>query len=178
MDFTLYGADGLDDPDHPAAYWHDMGGEFDGVVTAHDVEFTYNYIRDFGIPGYATSISYLNSCTAIDDFHVRIVSNGKSYWAFDILRGWTILPEHIWAGIVTPTTFSNPAPIGFGPYKWYRRVEGEYVEMEFWERFHLGVPGHAAGVEAPPSYLPIYIAVGALVIVVVLLGSFWYLRKK
>ncbi len=174
FDFTLWGAD----DDHPAAYWHDMGGSYDGRVTAYDVAFSYNYVLNYSIPTYVTAIPYLNSCEAIDDFHVRIITNGKSYWAFDQLRGWTVVPEHIWSGIVSPVTFSNPEPIGSGPFKWYRRIEGEYVEMEFWDRYHHGVTGHAAGEREQVSYLPIYIAVGVLVIVVVLLGSFWYLRKK
>lgn len=177
FDFTLYGAD-ENDPDHPAAYWHDMGGSYGGKVTAHDVEFTYEYVVNMSIPGLATAIPYLNSCEAIDDFHVRIITNGKSYWAFDQVRSWTVLPEHIWSGIVSPITFSNPEPIGCGYYKWYRRIEGEYVELAFWERCHVGVPGHVAAEAEQQSYIAIYLAVGVLVVIVVLLGSVWYLRKK
>lgn len=176
FDFYLYGDP--DSPEHPPAYWHDMGGDFGGRVTAHDVKFTYDYIRNMSIPGYITVLPYFNRCEVVDDFHVRIYSNGKSYWAFDQLRQWTILPKHIWQGIVSPVTFSNPAPIGCGPFTWYRRVEGEYIEMIFWEKYHYGIEGHAPGERAAPSYLGIYLAVGVLVIVVVLLGSVWYLRKK
>jgi hypothetical protein len=174
FDFTLQGADA----EHPAAYWHDMGGAHGGMVTTEDVKFTYDYIVNNSIPGYITAIPYYNRTEITDDFHCSIYTNGKSYWAFDQLRQWTILPKHIWQGIVSPTTFSNPQPIGCGPFTWYQRIEGEYVEMKFWERYHRGVEGHT---EAPPTqadYLPIYLAVGVLVIVVVLLGSVWYLRKK
>jgi len=166
LDFTLY----------DNATWHD------GVkVTAEDVAFSYNYIRDHNVPTYLTAIGYLDSCVALDDTHVRITSGGpgaKSYWAWDYLCGWDVLPQHIWEGIVSPVTFTNPEPIGFGPLRWYRRVEGEYIELRFWESYHKGVPGHIAGVRQAPSYLFVYVTVGALVIVVVLLGSVWYLRKK
>jgi ABC-type transport system substrate-binding protein len=173
-DFTLVGSDN----DHPAAYWHDMGGEYGGKVTAYDVEFSYNYIKDYAIPLYYTNIGYLNSCEALDEWHVRITSNGKSYWAFDYLSGWDVLPKHIWEGVISPITFTNPRPVGYGPFKWDQRLEGEYIQFVFWENYHYGVEGHTAQAEAVQSYLALYIGVGVLVIVVVLLGSVWYLRKK
>jgi peptide/nickel transport system substrate-binding protein len=173
-DFTLRGSD----DDHPPAYWHDMGGEYGGMVTAHDVAFSYNYIADNNMPLYVTEISYLNSCVALDDWTVRITSNGKSYWTFDYLGGWDILPKHIWEGVVSPITFTNPKPVGYGPFKWDQRLEGEFIQMLFWEKYHAGIPGHTAAEEVQQSYLALYIGVGVLVIVVVLLGSVWYLRKK
>jgi hypothetical protein len=50
--------------------------------------------------------------------------------------------------------------------------------MKFWDQYHRGIEGHTEEEAAPVDYLPIYLAVGVLVIVVVLLGSVWYLRKK
>ncbi|MFX1301177.1 MAG: ABC transporter substrate-binding protein [Promethearchaeota archaeon] len=44
----------------PPAYWHDMGGDFGGKVTAHDVEFSYNLIVDNAIPEYVKQIPFLN----------------------------------------------------------------------------------------------------------------------
>jgi peptide/nickel transport system substrate-binding protein len=155
------------------ATWHD--GE---PVTAEDVVFSYNYIYDHQIPGYSLYFPYFNSCVKVDSTHVRITSNGQSYWAFENLRGWTILPQHIWEGIVSPVTFSNPEPVGFGPFTWYRRIEGEYIELRFWDEYHYGILGHTAKPEEPTPVLWLYVTVGALVIVVVLLGSVWYLRKK
>jgi ABC-type transport system substrate-binding protein len=148
-------------------------------VTTYDVEFSYNYIMSHRVPTYSASIPYLNSCRALDATHVEIITNGASYWAFDLTRGWTILPEHIWSGIVSPVTFTNPLPVGSGPFSWYRRIEGEYVELHYWENYHKGIVGHAP--IAPPETggnLPIYIIVGVVVIIVVLLGSVWYLRRK
>ncbi|MFX1491534.1 MAG: ABC transporter substrate-binding protein [Promethearchaeota archaeon] len=178
LEFIFYMRGNPDEPEYPAAYWHDMGGDFGGKVTAHDVEFSYNYIADNNIPIMSSALRYFNSCEALDDWTVRITTESKSYWAFDFLRGWNIMPQHIWQGIVSPVTFTNPLPVGCGPFKWYRRVEGEYIELHFWENYHAGVSGHVAQEAPPMSYLPLYIGVGVLVIVVVLLGSVWYLRKK
>jgi ABC-type transport system substrate-binding protein len=163
---------------YPPAYWHDMGGQYGGRVTAHDVEFSYNLIVDNAIPEYITRIPYLNSCEAIDDYHVRIKTNGKSYWAFDHIRNWVILPKHIWQGILNPGLFTNSKPIGCGPYQWYRRIEGEYVELVFWERFHLGVPGHTFGAIPPVNYLLVYLAVGLLIVAIIILGSYLFLRSR
>jgi peptide/nickel transport system substrate-binding protein len=160
------------------ASWHDLGGNYDGRVTAYDVAFTYNYIRDHNIPQFSTAISFLNSCQALDDFTVEIITNGASYFTFDQLRSWPILPEHIWSGIVSPITFTNPHPVGSGPFQWYRRIEGEYIEIHFWEHYHKGIPGHAPQEGEQASYLTLYILVGVVVIALVLLGSLWYLRKK
>jgi ABC-type transport system substrate-binding protein len=162
---------------HTNASWHDMGGEAGGLVTAEDIAWSYNYIIDNSIPDYAASIPYVNSCRALGDSHVEIITNGDAYWAFDMTRGWVIVPKHIWEGIVSPATFTNPVPIGCGPFKWYRRIEGEYVELRYWENYHNGVPGHTAQ-ETTVDYLGLYIIVGVVVIVVVLLGSVWYLRRK
>jgi len=155
------------------ATWHDGT-----PVTAEDVEFSYNYIKEKGVPTYLMTAQYLYSCQAIDEHTVEIITNGTSYWSFDQIRGWTILPKHIWEGIISPVTFTNPLPVGCGPFKWYRRIEGEYVELRFWEQYHLGIPGHYAAPVTPQSMLPVYIGVGVLVIVIVLIGSIWYLRKK
>ncbi|MFX1566538.1 MAG: ABC transporter substrate-binding protein [Promethearchaeota archaeon] len=173
-DFTLMGSD----DDHPPAYWHDMGGDFGGRVTAHDVEFSYNYIADNNIPLYYTNILFFNSCVALDDYHVRLTTNGKSYFNFEYVGGWDILPKHIWEGVISPLTFTNPLPVGYGPFKWDQRLEGEFIQLVFWENYHFGIPGHTAAEEQQVSYLALYIGVGVLVIVVVLLGSVWYLRKK
>jgi ABC-type transport system substrate-binding protein len=160
------------------ATWHD------GVpVTAEDIAFSYNYIKANNLPRYSTVIPYLDNATVQDASHVIIYTNkaysgARSYWAFEFLRNWVIIPKHVWEGIVSPVTFTNPVPIGCGPYKWYRRIEGEYVQLNFWELYHRGITNHQVGPTAPVSYLWVYVTVGALVIVVVLLGSVWYLRKK
>ncbi len=151
------------------ATWHDLGGSAGGLVTADDVEFSYNYILENRVPTYSANIPYLNSCTAIDDTTVEIITNGRSYWAFDMTRGWTILPQHIWEGIVSPVTFTNPLPVGSGPFKWHHRVEGEYVELHDWVNYHRSIGGWCCHYEPEPSYIPVYVLGGVVVIVATLL---------
>jgi ABC-type transport system substrate-binding protein len=160
------------------ATWHDMGGRAGGFVTADDVEFSYNYILDHNIPTYSRSISYLNSCRGLDDTHVEIITNSESYWAFDLIRGWVILPEHIWAGIVSPVTFTNPHPIGSGPFQWHHRVEGEYVELHYWENYHRGLWCCCiGGPDLVPSLRAPLVIGGIAVIAATLVVSALYLRS-
>ncbi|MFX1562897.1 MAG: ABC transporter substrate-binding protein [Promethearchaeota archaeon] len=158
---------------HTNATWHD------GIaVTADDVVFSYNYIYDNELPNYITNFEYFDSIVKVDDDTVKIVATSDSYWAWEYLRGWHIIPEHIWEGIVNPITYTNPVPIGSGAYMWTERVEGEYIRLDFNPGFHRGVVGHEPVEGATVSYVGLYLAVGVLVIVIVLLGSVWYLRKK
>ncbi len=159
------------------ATWHDLGGSAGGFVSADDVEFSYNYILDHRISTYSRSIPYLNSCRALDDTHVEIITNGDSYWAFDNIRDWIILPEHIWSGIVSPERFTNPRPVGCGPFKWHHRVEGEYVELHYWENYHKSVTAHAINHVAHISYLGVLIVGGVSVIAITLLCSGFYLSR-
>jgi ABC-type transport system substrate-binding protein len=152
------------------ATWHD------GVpVTADDVTFTYNYIKNCSAWKYAGPLAYLNACVAIDSRHVRIVTNSTSYWAFESLRDWPILPKHLWQGIVSPLTFTNPEPIGSGPFRWYRRVESEYVELQFWELYHKGILDHTIRTPwiEPPNPVPLAV----LIVFLTLLGSIAYLTR-
>ena len=157
------------------ATWHDLGGSSGGFVTAYDVEFSYNYIREHRIPTYSRRIPYLNSCQAIDDTHVEIITNGESIWAFDFIRDWVILPEHIWEGVISPVTFLNPRPIGCGPFRWYHRREGEYVELHYWENYHKGIVGCFRGPDDWCCPTPIYMVIAVLVVVGTLVLSYVYL---
>ncbi len=158
---------------HENATWHD------GVpVTADDVVFSYNYIDENEMPNFISARAYFDSVEKLGNFQVKVVATSDSYWAWEYLRSWTILPEHIWEGIVNPITYTNPVPIGCGPYKWAEYVEGEYIKLDFHDGYFRGVLGHQPTEGGQVSLVGLYLAVGVLVIVVVLLGSVWYLRKK
>ncbi|MFX0167946.1 MAG: ABC transporter substrate-binding protein [Candidatus Hodarchaeota archaeon] len=168
LDFTLYGADF----EHRQAYW--QSGEYGGHVTAHDVKFTYDYIINHSIPKFARQIPYVNRTEVLDEYQVRIVTNSKSYWVFDAIADWPILPRYMWSGIVSPITFTNPQPVGCGPFKWYQRVEGEYTELEFWERYHEAPPSHQNG-EFFPDHLRPLLFVGFMIISITLIACIIYL---
>jgi len=154
------------------ATWHDGT-----PVTSEDIAFSYNYIKNHSIPTYYYILGYLNACAVIDATHVSIITNSKSYWAFQAISNWVILPKHIWEGILDPICFTNPDPVGCGPFKWGSRVEDETLRLDRWELYHYRI----AESEPPPPPVPllVYLIVGGVTVVaVVLVGSIWYWRRQ
>ena len=113
----------------------------------------------------------------LDPYHISIYSNGKSYWAFDALGDWLILPKHTWEGIINPFSFLNPLPIGCGPFKWNHRIEGDYVELDRWEHYHRRLEGHVNGGVIPPDWSFPLGFLGGLIIALPLVASVIYLHR-
>lgn len=153
------------------ATWHDGFN-----VTAEDVEFSYNYIANNQPSTYAAKIPYFNSCTIIDDAHIQIITNNRSYWAFDNIRDWVILPKHVWEGIINPATFTNEIPIGCGPFKWYSYDEGNKVRLSYWEEYHYGIP-RLATIDITSIFITVILVV-VIVIAIVLFALIIYLKTS
>jgi peptide/nickel transport system substrate-binding protein len=124
----------------PRARWQD------GVpVTAKDVVFTFGRARDPAIaPGLAKQLRHIASVTAEGDR--RVVMRFTHYYAeqlYDAVFHVAPLPAHLLASLPPNSLASSPfvqAPVGSGPYRWVRRVPGQFVELAANERFFLGVP--------------------------------------
>jgi peptide/nickel transport system substrate-binding protein len=121
----------------------------DGVpVTAHDVAFTFNLIKDNDVECgmFASYVKNITSVIATDDYTVVFTLNGPR--ADMECLTVPILPEHLWSTIPTTelanvdmfdeSVFPN-GPVGSGPFilKEYRRTE-RLVIMEAWDRYHWG----------------------------------------
>jgi peptide/nickel transport system substrate-binding protein len=124
----------------PRATWQD------GVpVTAKDVVFTFGRARDPAIaPGLARQLRHIASVTAGGDR--RVVIRFTHYYAeqlYDAVFHVAPLPAHLLASLPPNSLASSPfvqAPVGSGPYRWVRRVPGQFVELAANERFFLGAP--------------------------------------
>ncbi|MBA3495764.1 MAG: hypothetical protein H0T86_01510 [Gemmatimonadales bacterium] len=124
----------------PRATWHD------GVpVTAKDVVFTFTRARDPAIaPQLAGLLRRISAVRAEGDR--RVVFQYTQPYAeqlYDAVFHTAPLPSHLLAGIPPLALAGAPfvqAPVGSGPYRWVRRVSGQYVELAANERFFLGVP--------------------------------------
>lgn len=124
----------------PRATWQD------GVpVTAKDVVFTFGRARDPAIaPGLARQLRHVASVTA--DGERRVVVRFTHFYAeqlYDAVFHVAPLPAHLLADLPPASLASAPfvqAPVGSGPYRWVRRVPGQFVELAANERFFLGVP--------------------------------------
>jgi len=113
------------------AKWHD--GQ---PVTAEDVAFTYQLIKENGFGEYAQWLDHMESITAVDDKTVELT--------FDIPQAFNpglaiyILPKHIWEGMSADDIekFSNDEMVGSGPYRFVEWQNGSSLTLEknadFW----------------------------------------------
>lgn len=93
----------------------------DGVpFSAKDVAFTFNYIKKYpaldGTGLWAStstlkSVSAPNPTTVVFDF-----SSPDTPLFLTAIVGQKIVPEHIWSKVTNPVTFTNPHPVGTGPF--------------------------------------------------------------
>jgi peptide/nickel transport system substrate-binding protein len=124
----------------PRATWHD------GVpVTAADVVFTFDRARNPAVSlGLAALLRRIASVTAEGDR--RVVFRYTEPYAeqlYDAVFHVAPLPAHLLASIPPGSLDKAPfvqTPVGSGPYRWVRRVPGEFVELAANDRFFLGAP--------------------------------------
>ena len=138
------------------------------VVTADDVVFTFNMIKDNdGINASAATNMYIDSVEKVDDYTVLFKMKesfprfaqkyGITAWGTD----YRIVPEHIYSQQSDVTTFKDEDPVVAGPYtvKEYDKL-GDWVLYELrddWQDSTLGVAGSTqydyADGATPPKYV-------------------------
>jgi peptide/nickel transport system substrate-binding protein len=118
------------------AKWHD------GVpVTSEDVKFTIDYLHEYRphwgrakmvdhveCPDEHTAIFYM---TSRDPMFIKGMGgpwSGKIY------------PKHIWENIDDPDTFEDTEFIGSGPFKFKKRIPGEFFVLEANRDYHGKMP--------------------------------------
>jgi peptide/nickel transport system substrate-binding protein len=110
-------------------------------LTAEDVAFTFNYIKENEVPYYSLQNQYIDSAEAVDDTTVEITL-AETLGPFNTIVGSQIpiLPKHKWEGRSNPSEASISEPVGSGP-----------VMFDYWDKgSELGLkkfPDHFAGVD-------------------------------
>ena len=118
------------------ATWHD--GE---PLTADDVIFTMDYQSGenwYTVWAYQPYTLMINWTEKIDDFTVRIhfynpVTKQPTAIAFGESLMIPIVPKHLWEGIPPADAafgYSNPKPVGTGPFMCTDRTEDEFLSGE------------------------------------------------
>jgi peptide/nickel transport system substrate-binding protein len=111
-------------------------------LTARDVAFTFNYIRDNELLNLATYTGGILDAEAVDDTTVVITTDDPKANMLRMLV--PILPEHIWSkvsGKAATTTFQNSPPIvGSGPFQVVEWKKGEFVRLEANTDYWGGAP--------------------------------------
>jgi len=101
--------------------WHD--GE---SLTAEDVAFSLNYVKENEIPLYSPQTSILDSAEAIDETTVEVqFLDGEMPGPIHKQFSWRmpIVPMHIWQDIDNPGERSVDEPVGSGP-----------MQVEYWDK--------------------------------------------
>ncbi|MDR1514472.1 MAG: ABC transporter substrate-binding protein [Synergistaceae bacterium] len=108
----------------PNAKWHD--GE---PVTADDVIYTHDIIRETGYTNVAQFAEFWESVTAADD-HTVVVKLTQPL-AFNYACLMPIMPKHIWDGKDGDeiALFANEEPIGSGPYRFVKWEKGSTISL-------------------------------------------------
>jgi peptide/nickel transport system substrate-binding protein len=106
-------------------------------VTAEDVAFSYQYIKDWEVGLYVNFLAPLESAEAVDDRTVRFhLSEPTATFASVTMATIVILPAHIWDGLVEregldhPNQWTETQMIGSGPYKVRSVSPAEGVELD------------------------------------------------
>ncbi|HSE70256.1 MAG TPA: ABC transporter substrate-binding protein [Nocardioidaceae bacterium] len=85
-------------------------------LTAEDVAFTFNMLRDHAALDTTGAWAYLDSVTA-EGNTVTMKFQGAGAPAFTLVNDVRIVPEHVWSKVEDPTTFANAEdPVGTGPF--------------------------------------------------------------
>lgn len=102
-------------------------------VTAEDVAYTYNSIKDKGYTGPRSSnFQSLDRVEVIDPHTVKFILN-EPFSPLLTSLGYGILPKHLYADKPVAEMKDNPAnrkPIGSGPWKFGEWVTGQYIVLE------------------------------------------------
>lgn len=104
------------------------------------------------LAGAASSTGYddaprYSGIEVVDDHTVRFTLTGpNALWllqASDYPNGW-LLPKHVLADVPWSEwqdhSTALAAPIGCGPFQFVQRQDGQFVELEAFEEYHLGRP--------------------------------------
>ena len=106
-------------------------------VTAEDVRFTFEYVKQHNFPTWRLVNSIVDRAELVNPETVRLVLR-RPYAAFEavVLTFAFIIPKHIWERVDNPRLFPNDQPVGSGFFKfgrWRRNEEWLFVaNKEHW----------------------------------------------
>ena len=118
------------------AKWHD------GVpVTCEDVKFTIDYLHEHRPHwGRAKMVDHVE-CP--DKYTAEFYMTSRDPMFIKQMGGpWSgkIYPKHIWENVDDPDTFEDTEFIGSGPFKFKKRIPGEYFVLEANKDYHGKMP--------------------------------------
>ncbi len=106
-------------------------------VTAEDVAFTFNYMKEKKAAYYTSTLEQLERAEAVAPNKVRFtLAAPYAPFTTQTLAMVPILPMHVWSGIEDPSTFENVPAVGSGPYQFDYWTKGrEFKVSRFADHF-------------------------------------------
>lgn len=101
-------------------------------VTVDDVVFTFDYAKEHQFASWIPILDVVDSVEALDASTVQFnLSQPFAPFEANVLTGFFIVPEHIWADVADPEAFENAEPVGSGPWTFghWRRNESWLFEI-------------------------------------------------
>ncbi len=92
----------------------------DVSFTAKDVSFTFNYLKEnpsLDQSGIWSPLSDLQTVEASGDNTVIFTFSKQNTPMFFYIVEQSIIPQHIWSSVKDPSTWTNPNPVGTGPFE-------------------------------------------------------------
>ena len=97
--------------------------------TAHDVAYTFNLKKNYPALDTRNSWGFLESIDAVSDTKVVVNFNRVYVPGFGAIAEQVIIPKHIWKELEDPLKFSNPNPVGTGPFTEVLRFNSQVWEL-------------------------------------------------
>jgi len=108
--------------------WHD-----NQPFTAHDVAFTFQYMKDAFASLFYPLVVDMDHATAVDDYTVDIYYKIQSCWALHWVGGIPMIPKHIWQNILPSESrekgeYETTGKLtGSGAFKYVSREKGQWI---------------------------------------------------
>ena len=106
--------------------------------SAEDVAFTFNIKRNHRALDTRDSWGYLKEVVAVSDTIVKFEFKRIYVPGFDALATQSIVAKHIWNKIDDPVKYSNPNPVGTGPFTEIIRFDSQLWELgknpNYWQK--------------------------------------------
>jgi peptide/nickel transport system substrate-binding protein len=120
-------------------------------VTAEDVKFSYDYIKEWEVGFFLSSLSALDSVEVVDELTVQFnLTSPSAVFPHVAMSQVPILPKHVWQNVVKDNNLNHPAEwedvdfTGSGPYVLENVNLAEGVEYSRYDDYWAGPAGSEA----------------------------------
>jgi peptide/nickel transport system substrate-binding protein len=116
------------------------GKPFTSADAVYSLEAGKTINSAFDKIGYTTKPSEIKSIKAVGKYGVQINLTKPDSTFINQLNNVMMLPKHIWTKVTDPTKWTDPKPVGTGPFTVTRFNNQEYIlsaRKGYWQSIHI-----------------------------------------